>query len=308
MNLPPRVKSQYPRTRDIIETEITPVPIETVFFLEDGKQDPYQPNRYYFDYPGNWATSNNGENIVGLRSIKLQRSIIRLMFDIELVKYNKKDYKKYYEDSHDFTINKLIEKHLVLDATLNIYYCIKPDDFNYDNLYKLVNDIMIEYINKKWVPEGFVQSQNYVYDRDISLDGFYNEKGFHITIYSTRNISDDDTGLSFKLTGANDEFGELFNVSELDKIWRERIVYRNVWDLKPCNVFSSIAEQSAHHYIGTTDIDYPEIKYFKLNSSDQRFWVEFHSTGHYSVPACFPKSVSFAIEIQFQSFHKRLNG
>ena len=86
------------------------------------------------------------------------------------------------------------------------------------------------------------------------------------------------------------------------------MIFDNVWDLKPCNVFSSIAEQSLHHYIGTTDTVYPEIKYFKLNSSDQRFWVEFRSIGHYTTPACFPKSVSFAIEIQFQSFNKRLNG
>ena len=106
----------------------------------------------------------------------------------------------------------------------------------------------------------------------------------------------------------NDDFREIFNVTTSVALWDYQIIFDKVWDLKPCNVFSSIAEQSAHHYIGTTDTVYPQIKYFKLNSSDQKFWVEFRSTGHDRTPSYFPKSVSFAIEIQFQSFNKRLNG
>lgn len=308
MNLPPRVKTQYPRTQDYPEDESIPVPIETVFFLDDGKQDPYQPNRYYFDYPGNWATSNNGENIIGLRSIKLQRSHIKLDFIIKIAKYKEEDYLDNYENSYDYTINKLVQQKNAKYVDLNVVCWIKPDEISYDNLFEMVNDSMINYINKGWA-DGFVQNYALPNDRDILLDGYYDKNGYHIIIYSERNKTFlDDYDLSFQLYYANDNFKELFNVPKLDGLWKKEIIFDKVWDLKPCNVFSSIAEQSAHHYIGTTDNEYPEIKYFKLNSSDQRFWVEFHSMGRNSSPACFPKSVSFAIEIQFQSFNKRLNG
>ena len=264
MNLPPRVKTQYPTARNIIETEITPVPIETVFFLEDGKQDPYQPNRYYFDYPGNWATSNNGENIVGLRSIKLQRSNMKLGFTIEMVKYKVDDYLDNYEDSHDSTINKLIKQGQVIVVILHVLHWVKPDEFNFDNLFETVNETMIEYLNKGWANNGFVQNRAAALDRDISMEDYYGDHGYHITICSPRNTNaGDEYNVSFKLRFANPHFKELFNVSELEDLWKEKITFNNVWDLKPCNVFSSIAEQSAHQYIGTTDIEYHEIKYFK---------------------------------------------
>ena len=310
MNLPPRVRTQYPTARNIIETEITPVPIETVFFSGDGKQDPYQSNRYYFNYPGNWATSNNGENIIGLRSIKLQKSPIKLDFVIRIAKYTDEDYMNVYnsDHDHDYIINNLIENELAFFVDLNVFCWIKPDDFSYDNFFEAINDTLIYYIKKGWA-NGFVQNSTVINDKDILTEGYYDKNGYHIKIYSERNKTYvDEDSLSFKLIYANDNFKELFNVTVLDALWNEQIIFDKVWDLKPCYVFSSIAEQSAHHYIGTTDIEYHEIKYFKLNSSDQRFWVEFCSIGHDRTPACFPKSVSFAIEIQFQSFNKRLNG
>ncbi len=49
--------------------EPTPIPIEYAYFLEDGEQDPSKPNRYYFNFPQEWCTSNRGESIVGVRRI-----------------------------------------------------------------------------------------------------------------------------------------------------------------------------------------------------------------------------------------------
>ena len=307
MNLPPRVKTQYPTARNIIETETTPVPIETVFFLDDGKQDPYQPNRYYFDYPGNWATSNNGENIIGLRSIKLQRNPIKLDFKIGIAKYNKEYLKDYTQDTFNETIVYLIQNGYAEYLELDVIYWIKPDDFSYDNFFKTINDTLINHI--KGTTGSFIQDPDVINDKDITTEGYYDTNGYHIRIYSERNTSaEDEYNLCYKLMYVNDEFREIFNVTTSVALWDYQIIFDKVWDLKPCNVFSSIAEQSAHHYIGTTDTVYPQIKYFKLNSSDQKFWVEFRSTGHDRTPSYFPKSVSFAIEIQFQSFNKRLNG
>lgn len=306
MILPPRVKTQYPRTDDIPVEVITPIPIETVFFLSDGEQDQSQLNRYYFNYPGNWATANNGENIIGLRSIKIQRTPIKLSFTIQLGKYAYTNYFTYFEDNHNKTIDNLIKNDTCKTKELDIVCWINQDDFDFDNFFNTVHQIMMNKISKGWFGDAFVQSENDPLDRDISLEGFYDKDGYHVRIYSERNIYEDDN-LSFKILSANDEFKEIFNLHELNDEWQEEIVFNKVWDLKPCFVYSSFAEQSHHHYIGTTDVEYSEIKYYKLNSSDQRFWVEFRSMGRNNAPSYFPKNVSFAIEIQFQSFNKRLN-
>lgn len=297
----------FPRTFDIPEEQITPIPIETVFFLEDGRQDQSQLNRFYFDYPGNWATANNGENIIGLRSIKLQRSYIKLDFIIKIIKYTEDEYNMYTQGNYNDTINDLVQKSENINKVdLNVVCWIKPNDYSYDNFFETVNETMINYIKKGWA-NGFVQDTILPIDRDIQLDGYYDKNGYHIKIYSERNTNDlEDYKISFNIFYANENFKELFHFKNSHQ-WQPEIIFDKVWDLKRCNVFSSFAEQSLHHYIGTTDTEYPEIKYYKLNSSDQQFWIEFCSMGHNRIPSYFPKSVSFAIEIQFHSFNKRLN-
>lgn len=47
-----RFKSLHP-TIDNITDEQVPIPIESAFFLEDGKPDKDKFNRYYFDFPMN---------------------------------------------------------------------------------------------------------------------------------------------------------------------------------------------------------------------------------------------------------------
>ena len=308
MILPPRVKTQYPRTNDIPIEEITPIPIETVFFLSDGEQDKSQLNRYYFNYPGNWATSNNGENIIGLRSIKVQKNVFNLEFTIQIAKYNFMDFLDFRQDTLNDTIDYLLEnkKDETKSIFLNIIYSIRRDEIDYDNLFDAINEIMINTINQRNYGDFFVQNPNDPNDRDVNIKGFYNKDGYSINIYSERNTRL-DKNVVFKLYSANDDFIELFNINNFHKDWRVILKFNKVWDLKPCYVYSSIAEQSHHHYIGTTDVEYSEIKYYKLNSSDQRFWVEFHSMNKDRTPSYFPKNVSFAIELQFQSFNKRLN-
>ena len=306
---PPRVKTQHPKPTDIPTQTLTPIPIETVFFLEDGNQDLNQPNRYYFDYPGNWATANNGENIIGLRSIKIQRMPIKLEFTIELAKYRKANYDHHYDTNHDYTLQYLLDPNnkLAISKDIQIICWISANQTDFDNLFNIIHETMMYNINKGWFGRDWVQNQNLVLDRDIAAEGIYDNKGYHIKIFSERNENDNDEfSLSFRINQANQNFRDLFNIDELDLEWREEIVFDKVWDLKPCNVFSSFAEQALHHYVGTTDSEYSEIKYFKLNSADQKFWIEFHSMGRQSSPSYFPKNVSFAIELQFQSFNKNL--
>ena len=79
----------------------TPLPIESVFTQEDvacnidehGNRKPIHDNihwnRYYFDYPPEWQTSETGESIVGVRSISLVKQSRQLEFNIHVRKYLK---------------------------------------------------------------------------------------------------------------------------------------------------------------------------------------------------------------------------
>ena len=80
--------------------------------------------------------------------------------------------------------------------------------------------------------------------------------------------------------------------------WMRKIEFENVWDYISCNMYSSIAEDSSKEYLGNGQINFQPIKYFKLNSTDQHFWVEFYSNSHYKISITLPENESFVIEMQ----------
>lgn len=92
MDLPPRIKTQFPNRNNITNDEDIPIPIETAFLLEDGERDKSKPNRFHFNFPAEWCTSNRGETIIGVRSIWMmpRRRIFTLKIGIR--KYLYEDY------------------------------------------------------------------------------------------------------------------------------------------------------------------------------------------------------------------------
>ena len=88
--------------------------------------------------------------------------------------------------------------------------------------------------------------------------------------------------------------------------WMRKIEFENVWDRHSCKVFSSIAEESSKGYLGNSQKFFLPIKYFKLNSTDQQFWIEFYSARFHKIPIKIPLNESFNIELQFMPFNKLL--
>ena len=88
--------------------------------------------------------------------------------------------------------------------------------------------------------------------------------------------------------------------------WMREIQFENVWDRHSCKVYSSFACDSSKGYLGNSQIFYHTIKYFKLNSTDQHFWIEFYSARHNNIPVIIPLNESFNIELQFLPYHKLL--
>ena len=88
--------------------------------------------------------------------------------------------------------------------------------------------------------------------------------------------------------------------------WLRKIEFENVWDRHSCKIYSSIAEESSKGYLGNSQIFYQPIKYFKLNSTDQTFWIEFYSGRFHKIPIKIPLNESFNIELVFHPFNKLL--
>lgn len=90
-----------------IQYQRTPLPIETAFTMDDIAYnitkdengnfiqqpiiDKDKFNRYYFNYPAEWKTSDTGEPIVGLRSIWIHKKKRKLEFQLCIRKYTKAD-------------------------------------------------------------------------------------------------------------------------------------------------------------------------------------------------------------------------
>ncbi|KAK8895893.1 hypothetical protein M9Y10_013779 [Tritrichomonas musculus] len=98
----------YPNKENISTDQNLPIPIETVYFLEDGEQDITKPNRYYFNFPADWLTSNRGESIVGIRNINMLARRRKIEFDLSIRKYLRCVYNKLKKENPTKTKEEII--------------------------------------------------------------------------------------------------------------------------------------------------------------------------------------------------------
>ena len=135
----------------------TPLPIESVFTQEDiacnidehGNRKPIHDNihwnRYDFDYPPEWQTSEIGESIVGVRSISLIKQPRIIAFNLHMRKYLKNKFlwilrEKYPEQYGEFhTIQQF------LDA-------FEEEPLEQDDIEEIVHDMGNNLINQITIP------------------------------------------------------------------------------------------------------------------------------------------------------------
>ena len=346
-----RIASLYPNKNNITTDESTPIPIEMCFFLEDGYRDPYKFNRYYFNFPQTWTTSNRGESIIGVRNIFMLARKRRLEYTISVRKYLKSDYNLYasrerddyetvfyphfYSDipeerKSEISVNVLTWFEAEQDFrefghVLYYYLQIAMDKYN-EELDELLESDPITYRNKPRFVEDPSGPSTLL---DVMADGYYDytKKTFIEKILSHHNTDKKspyyvDICIDFPHRYAPDfgkidrkyDFEDMFNLSaepganeysKYKNIWLREIIFYDVWDRHSCKIYSSFAEQS-NGYVGNTTIYFNPIKYFKLNSTDQGFWIEFYSGRHKDIPVKIPRSESFSIELILYPYHKML--
>ncbi len=221
-----------------ISVQRTPLPIETAFTQqdiaynityaedEDGVQQqirvPIQDNhinRYYFDYPPEWKTSDTGEAIVGVRSISLINSYPVISFDLHIRKYTKSEFlrrlKLLYPDRYgriddiQLLINlpedeqpnqdeiedvvQGIGGRLMNTTTIHIYVSVDDEDSMYDIIEAIGKQIKhaIDSLKAPELGVKFVQDEENVIngypDMDVFIDYDEDDVDNPIVISSFRN-------------------------------------------------------------------------------------------------------------------------
>ena len=300
-----------------------PIPTETALFSEDGEIDTELKWRWWFKLPDIWTTSNIGEKIIGIRSIYLMKNRRKIKYTIHMKKYK---YSYYIDGSimiHDETVNELIVpiiSWLPVEKDLREFYI---------DMLRYLNSA-IEDNNKTKKPEqiAFEMNTQTAYKRDIQMDGVFekyeNRRSFVEKIYCPNKYSPEIidgttyyTKCMFKITDTNEDFDLIFNKNQnpLPEDYVIEMNFYDVWDRHSCKIFSNIASNSSRGYIGNSQIELNPIKYFKINSTDKKFYIDFYNSRNIKCPSVLPYKIKedgstlnepFIIELQLMQNEKLL--
>ena len=109
-------------------------------------------------------------------------------------------------------------------------------------------------------------------------------------------------------------FNTMFNVgnepwqNSLDYItsYHRLFSFKNIYNRESLKVHASFANPSCNFYVGNSHVYFDPIKYYKLNSKDDKFWIEFYSGRHSSCPINIPEDEGFVLEMLFMQNQKLL--
>ena len=81
---------------------------------------------------------------------------------------------------------------------------------------------------------------------------------------------------------------------------------KNILTDLECEVVASFATQSNHYLVGRTNEPFCPIKYYKLNHSDETFWIEFYDKNEIKIPLPINDNVVFTMDMVFLQNRKLL--
>ena len=113
-----------------------------------------------------------------------------------------------------------------------------------------------------------------------------------------------NTMCRFKITDFNEDFKLVHNIKTKEEVeeglysedeknlmpdeYRESFILYDIWDRHSCKLFSNIAIDSNRGYIGNTSINIIPIKYFKIKSTDKKFYIDFYNSRNINCPSVIP--------------------
>ena len=266
--------------RRVVLAPLREVPEEITFMLSDAEQDPNIKNRYWFDFPSQWANQPNKDPIIGIRSIYITKTN-------RFIKYKYK-----------ITLNDLAQQPIDITTVYEPIDTIEGTIIHWldgsDNIRPIT-----ENFNKYWLSDGTrthtcsdeqhtwkdweVQAY-YGYDRITKKTNLYFGRGIMEEPYYTHESSliEHHYPYGIEITPISDDaialFGGTFFKHEPDQTKPCRVAL-SVWSRYQCMIKSSIAANDKNNILGHTRNDpYTPIKYYRLTSNMKKFWIELYET------------------------------
>ena len=290
-----RTSSNISEDRRVVLTALREVPEETTFMLSEATQDHHIKNRYWLDFPSQWANQPNKDPIIGIRSIYFTKTN-------RFIKYS------YKITLNDVAIETLEPQQFVMyepidtiEGTIAHWF-----DGGTDTIKQIVT-----YFNDNWLTKGnrtltyehHTWQANeiqcyYGYDRQSNKMNLYFGRGIGEDPYYTYTNDSEQKLLPYgiEITPLTDDAKVLFNTTgtlraDPDQTKPCRIEIPT-WSRHQCLVKSSIATNDKNNILGHTRNDtYNPIKYYRLYNGIKKFWIELYETRFHNCGVEFPTKV-----------------
>ncbi len=275
------------------------IPQEVMWHLQDGKEhrDSTIPNRYWFKFPEQWYNQCGKDPILGIRSIYIAKTIRHLSFKVYVMYWDlDDDYELHYIDS---TTGET--KTLEFDFTTTTY--LDTDDTIRKACQHFATDCATAFSTAfTSVPDSTLLQNKDLPTMTYNLQT--TDDNGQDTHYGTLTFSTPANNESMTYTNSigtevsveqritieplSDDFDKMFDTNNSTATATSE-VYPILWDHYQCFVKSSISALTTDQYLGhTRSTPYTPIKYFRINTREQSFYVDLFSTRNHSAYVTLP--------------------
>ena len=304
-----RTSANISDDRKVVLSALREVPEEITLMLSDAEQDAKIPNRYWFDFPNQWANQPNKDPIIGIRSIYTTKTN-------RFIKYNYKITLFYLgiinNDDEDSPLDEMGDFPEEFDEDDDLETTRHVDIIEGTMTHWLEGSDTIRYLTEKfndetsgWLANG-TQTTNtthhtwqqkeiqayYGYDRKEHKTYLYFGRGILESRYYKVNHNETEYKYAYEIeiTPLSDDAKALFGFDST-KFSFDRVNIP-VWSRYNCLVKSSIATNDKNNILGHTRNDpYTPLKYYRLTGGLKRFWIELYETRYHESPVSFPVKI-----------------
>ena len=267
-------------------------PYEVMFKLSDAQQDPTKLNKYWFDFPSQWADQYDKDAIIGIRDIYLTKTNRLIMFDFHIFvnEETQNDQTKIWlhrkgtviftmdgEDTMKAFTSKFNQKWFnqtktVSSDTASNYSSLSANGETYD---------WNEYDFTSWFTSWFNYDDNT--KQCILHIGCSHLCPETVTVTDTSNQTH-TCYFGIGLKALNNDTKAVLHVN-VDEIYHDDLISIPIWTRYAVYVTSSLAEDDANGFLGhSRTLGFTPIKYYRLKNKNKKFWIELYETRYHDVP------------------------
>ena len=269
------------------------VPKEVMFKLTDATQDQIKKNRYWFDFPSQWADQLDKDPIIGIRSMYLTKTNRLINFNLYI---NIKDSE---DDSHTVWKFWWGNMKFYLDGSDTIKeFTYKFNEQWYNKMSSNNPNTQLTFSSATYTLGEKDIWSHYDYDPDshtcllsIGTTGSLPES---VTVTDTDNETH-NCYIEISIEPLNRYTCILFGVEYHTagaqiRIRGNRNASFPIWSRYQCYIKSSLADDDVNNFLGhTRKNNYYPIKYYRLKNKNKKCWIELYETRYHDVPVIIPR-------------------